>query len=176
MNPPTPHDPELQRVQELLPFHAVGALPDDERLFVERWLAQQGATHPQLLAELDWLRVTAALARENAQELQAEAGLGELMARIRSERAPAPPVVVRRSWLDWLSPRRPALAFALGAVVLAQAVVIGSMLGRDGAEQVPLSGGVVAPSSDVVVFTLSFRAGTSEAAMRALAPRVRLRC
>ena len=177
--PPSPAPaPELQRLHELLPFHALGTLTGDDRDFVEAWLAQHAASQPGLLAEIAWLRLSAEQARALAHEPQAEAGLGELMARIAAER-PAP---VRTSstapgWLrrlaEWWS-LRPALGTALAAVVLVQALVIGSLIQRDGAEQVPLSGGATHPVAGSVVFSIAFKPGATEADMRTWLQRERL--
>ena len=174
--PSTPTTPDMQRLHELLPFHAVGALVGDDLAFVEQWLAQHGASHPEVHAELAWLRTSASQARENAHEPQAQAGLGELMARIAAER----PVPVRATpgfaqrLLAWWS-SRPALGMALASVVLVQAVVIGSFMQREGAEQVPLSGSTTPAVADAVVFSVAFKSGVSEVAMRELLQRAELR-
>lgn len=177
MNTPTnPNAPDMQRLHELLPFHAVGALVGDDLVFVEHWLAQHGASHPEVTAELAWLRRTATQARENAHEPQAQAGLGALMARIAAERpvpVPATPGLAQRLLAWWSS--RPALGMALAAVVLVQTVVIGSFMQREGAEQAPLSGSVTPALVDAVVFSVAFKSGVSEAAMRELLQREELR-
>lgn len=177
MNLPTPSPtaPELQRLHELLLFHAVGALMGDDLAFVEQWLAQHGAAHPEVLHELAWLRRSATQARENAHEPQAQAGLGELMARIAAER-PAParavPSMAQRLSGWWSS--RPALGMALAAVVLVQTVVIGSIMQRDAAEQVPLAGRGAPALVDGAVFSVAFKSGVSEEQMRALLQREKL--
>ena len=149
MTTSTPHaDADLPRVQELLPWFAMGVLTGDEQTFVEQWLARHGTDHPELQAELAWLRGTATLARENAREHAAEAGLGDLMARIAAERPRSASVphgpqgstgwARFAAWvLDSLAPRSPARAFAVAAVVLAQTAVIGSLLMRETGEQTP---------------------------------------
>lgn len=174
MNTPSRPDaaPEMQRLQQLLPFHAVGALAGDDRDFVEQWLVQHGSAHPEVLAEIAWLRVSAQHARELAHEPQAEAGLGKLMARVAAERpVPARASSTAPGWLqrlaEWWS-LRPALGTALVAVVLVQALVIGSLLQRDVAEQVPLAGGTATVAADAVVFSIAFKPGVSEAQVRTL--------
>jgi hypothetical protein len=177
---PTGPDAELPRVQELLPWYAMGALVGDEQHFVETWLARHGADHPELQAELAWLRGTATLARENAREHAAEAGLGELMARIGAERSTRPltqPSLENNAsvgqrvlaWLaDVLAPRRPALALGVAAVLLAQAVVIGSLLTNEPSEQRALSGNQQTAIKDAVIFTVAWRSDAREADIRAL--------
>ena len=87
---PADTDPEssLAQVREWLPWFAAGGLAPDERQFVQTWLARQGPQHPELAAELEWLRCTAAQVRELAdvQRPAPESGLAELMARIGAER------------------------------------------------------------------------------------------
>ena len=188
MNPSTPlADADLPRVQELLPWFAMGALTDDDQTFVEQWLARHGTDHPELQAELAWLRGTATLARENAREHAAEAGLGDLMARIAVERplsasVPHGPQGSTRwarfaAWvLDSLAPRSPARAFAVAAVVLAQTVVISTLLMRETGEQAPLSGASVGATvgtsvgalQGMALFTVAWRADAREADIRAL--------
>lgn len=182
MNTPPPHDTasddsdyastNQQRLHELLPFHALGTLTGDDRDLVESWLAQHGAAHPEVQADIAWLRLSARQARELAHEPQAEAGLGELMARIATERpAPARASTTAPGWLQRLAEwwrLRPALGTALVAVVLVQAVVIGSLLQRDVAEQLPLAGGTATVAADAVVFSIAFKPGVSEAQMRTL--------
>ena len=188
MNPSTPHaDADLPRVQELLPWFAMGVLTGDEQTFVEQWLARHGSDHPELQAELAWLRGTATLARENAREHAAEAGLGDLMARIAAERPQGASLshgaqgstswARFTSWiLESLAPRSPARAFAVAAVVLAQTAVIGSLLMRETSEQTPLSGASVgtsvstsaAATQGMALFTVAWRADAREADIRAL--------
>ena len=51
---------ELDRVRELLAFHAQGVLRGDDLAFVDHWLDRNGRDHPEITAELAWLRSTAA--------------------------------------------------------------------------------------------------------------------
>jgi hypothetical protein len=168
-------EPALERVRELLPLHVAGVLQGPERAFVEQWLQQHADAHPDITAELAWLRTTAAQARANAEEWGSEAGLGELMARIEAERrlaaSQAAAAAAPASWLAWLgllAPRRPALALGVAAVVLTQAAIIGSLLTRAPAEQEPLAGGVAVPLRDSVVFSIAFKPGAREAELRTL--------
>ncbi len=192
MNTPAPAlDADLPRVQALLPWFAMGVLTGEDQAFVEQWLAAHGADHPALQAELAWLLGTATLARENARHTAnkhaAVAGLGDLMARIAAERPSSAslPLMARTgpqgltwlarctAWLaDNLAPRRPAMALAVAAVVLAQTVVIGTLLTRENSEQAPLSGPSVGTSlgatQGMVLFTVAWRADAREADIRAL--------
>ncbi len=170
------------QVLELLPWFAAGTLAPDERQFVDAWLARHGAQHPAMVAELTWLRRSAAQARElaQAQAPAPEAGLSELMARIGAERGPAAPAAPGAlqpfgrqfsQWLAELLAPRPALAFGLVAVMLLQVAVIGSLMTREPAEFVPL-GGPNAPVgsavADDVVLSVAFSASAREAEIRAV--------
>ena len=169
------------QVRELLPWFAAGTLAPHQRQFVDAWLARHGAQHPALVAELSWLRRSAAQARElaQAQAPAPEAGLAELMARIGAERGRAAPAAPgaqhfgRRfsHWLAELLAPRPALAFGLVAVMLLQGAVIGSLLTREPAAIVPL-GGSRAPlgsaAADAVVLSVVFSASAREAEVRAV--------
>ncbi len=169
------------QVRELLPWFAAGTLAPDERQFVDAWLARHGAQHPAMVAELSWLRRSAAQARElaRAQAPAPEAGLAELMARIGTESGRAAPAAPgaqhfgRRFslWLAELLAPRPALAFGLVAVMLLQAAVIGSQMTREPAALVPL-GGNHAPTgsaaADAVVLGVVFNADAREAEVRAV--------
>lgn len=82
---------ELDRVRELLAFHALGVLRGDDLAFVNQWLERNGADHPAITAELAWLRSTAAQLQAQVEvqtllERQSlDAGLSALMKRIQGE-------------------------------------------------------------------------------------------
>ncbi len=162
---PSADDPAaLDQVSELLPWFAAGTLAPAERKFVQDWLARHGDLHPELIAELAWLRRTATQAREVARVSPklAQAGLNELMLRIaRDAGRQVPPaakvkpagngsgkgfgkrpvgllVGLGRGLANLFAPR-PILVFGLLAVMLVQVGVIGKLMLREpAAEQAPL--------------------------------------
>lgn len=188
---------DLELVQELLPWYALGTLDGAELAFMKQWLALHMAEHPDISTELAWLRSSAShlQAEASAQAQQAMAsgpgdlGLAAVMQRIAQERAPEASTQVHptteaqknstRPWLaqlgdriktllnDTLGMRSPAGAFAVFALLLVQAGVIGSLLLQKPAEQQALSGapGVTAPAN-AVLLTVAFSPSASEQAIR----------
>ncbi len=168
------------QVREWLPWFAAGTLAPAEQQFVHAWLDRNGAQHASITAELNWLRRTATQARElvHAHSPAPDAGLVELMARIGAERrraAPAASGAFRpfRLWLADLLAPRPALAFAVVAMLLLQAAVIGSLMTREPAEQVPLGGATsaIGAPADSVWLSVAFHANAREADIRAALAR-----
>jgi hypothetical protein len=200
MNPrPPPTDSmdasELDRVRGLLPWYAQGQLDAPKLAFITHWLENNVAHHPDITAELAWLRSTASTlqAQRQAQAPSPEQGLSALMQRIAQERtatgvaagagtAAATPAPARRpplhsapplaervaQWLaDALGLRSPVMAFGLAAVVLAQAGVIGALLLGTPAEQAPLAGaGSASAPAGQVLLTVAFSPSAAEQAMR----------
>lgn len=178
---------DRQRVRELLPWYAQGSLSPPDQAFVERWLDSGAAAHEEK-AELEWLRRTAAQlqAEPAASPALAEQGLDALMRRIHQEQragADAPtaqpdrrPVDGSADWREWLhrlwpGGARPSLVLAsvLGAVAIVQAVWIGALLQSAPTSLESLGGPSGAPAgrADVVLLTVAFAPGSTEAAMRA---------
>lgn len=83
---------EPDRVRELLAFHAQGVLRGDDLAFVNQWLERNGADHPAMMAELAWLRSTAAQLQAQVEvqtpfeKQSSDAGLSALMKRIALEK------------------------------------------------------------------------------------------
>ena len=177
---PSADDPAaLDQVSELLPWFAAGTLAPAERKFVQDWLARHGDQHPEVIAELAWLRRTATQAREvsRVNPKLAQAGLNELMLRIardagRQVSAPAKIKVkpggvgsgggmgkrpvglfgrLAQGLANLFTPR-PVLVFGLLAVMLVQAGLIGNLMLREPvAEQAPLGGETVSPIKPIAV-------------------------
>jgi hypothetical protein len=194
MNPrPPPTDSmdasELDRVRSLLPWYAQGQLDAPELAFMTHWLENNVAHHPDITAELAWLRSTASTlqAQSQAQAHSPEQGLAALMQRIAQERTavgdttatPAParrtpvhnePTLAERitEWLtNTLGVRSPAMAFGIAAVVLAQAGVIGALLLSTPAEQAPLAGaGSTSAPAGQALLTVAFSPSATEQGMR----------
>lgn len=195
---------QLDRVRELLAWHAQGALTGQDLAFMRQWLEANLANHPEIAAEMAWLRNTAGQlqAQVQAQSRLAQqsetSGLNTLMQRIALEKAGnaknlagnnapnqdpptsnsrvRPQADIQVAWGDriavWLKDvlgvRSPALALGVAAVVIAQAGVIGALLLKAPASQVPLSGAAsnIATSADKVFLTVAFNPMASELALR----------
>ena len=182
---------DLDRVREMLVWYAQGALPEHDRAFVETWLERHVANHPDIAAELAWLRSASGLlqaqARTEAHNAAPEldAGLSALMQRIAldkprveaaSRTARAPGLLTR--WVQWLdgllgAPGRgmPAMAMGIGAVLVLQTAVIAHLMQAAPAEQAPLSG--AAPiglplAGGYTVLTVAIEPTANESALRAL--------
>ena len=87
---------QLDRARELLAWHAQGVLTGQDRAFMDQWLETNVADHPQIAAELAWLRSTAAQLQAQVQaqariaQQSENAGLNTLMQRIALEKAGNP--------------------------------------------------------------------------------------
>jgi hypothetical protein len=83
---------ELDRVRELLAWHAQGVLTGPELAFMDQWLKANLANHPEVAAELAWLRNTAEQLQAQIQvksslaQQSENAGLNTLMQRIALEK------------------------------------------------------------------------------------------
>lgn len=92
---------ELDRVRELLAWHAQGVLTGQDLAFMDQWLEANAANHPEIAAELAWLRNTAGQlqAQVRAQSRLAQqseyAGLNTLMQRITFEKTAGPENLAR---------------------------------------------------------------------------------
>ncbi len=183
---------ELERVRELLPWHVRGALEDEERTFMESWLAENLAQHPDIEVEMAWLKKTANQLQHLAQPepALAEAGLKALMQRIeldkeaqgaQSRKATVvhrPPLADRiTGWVTaLLGVRLPALALSLTLVLIVQIGVIGALIFTEPASQA-LLGSASAPMSaqpGQVLLTVAFKPTASEAAMRGVLANAQL--
>lgn len=183
---------ELERVRELLPWHVRGALEDEDRSFMELWLAENLSKHPDIEAEMAWLKKTASQLQQLAQPepALAEAGLKALMQRIDLDKgepgapsratalAPSTPLAERiTGWVTaLLGVRLPALALSLTFVLVVQIGVIGALVFTTPASQVPL-GSASAPISALpgqVLLTVAFKPTASEAAMRGVLANAQL--
>lgn len=183
---------ELERVRELLPWHVRGALEDEERTFMELWLAENLSKHPDIEVEMAWLKKTANQLQHLAQPepALAEAGLKALMQRIELDKEAQdaqsrqatvvhrPPLADRiTGWVTaLLGVRLPALALSLTLVLIVQIGVIGALIFTEPASQAPL-GSASAPMSALsgqVLLTVAFKPTASEAAMRGVLANAQL--
>lgn len=156
----------------LLPWYAAGTLDDDERRRVERFLEENPDQVAHLRAVEEELEGTRALNR--ALPAPGPGSIDAILAEVRREegRAPAGPATSRTAvsrgfggllaaiggWLDALSPPVRGLAVAaLVLVAVAQAGVIGALVGTEPASQAEFrtaTGDATAPApaeADVLV-------------------------
>jgi hypothetical protein len=115
-----------QRFDELLPFYANGTLGDEDRAWVDRYLAE----HPESRAELDWYRSLSQRLRDSAPAVPETIGLAKAMTLIRGDR---PTFAERVSSFFGAFGLRPATAFAGLAIFALQGGVILNLL--DSAEE-----------------------------------------
>lgn len=168
MNNDTKHpgDTGEQDVRELLPWYVNGTLDDSEHGTLESHLQQW----PHLRGEVTWLtqlrQQIGAQRHDLATQPVAGAGLDTLMALIRAEQS-GKVVPLRVKQAAWLAAPRwvPAVMGLAASVILAQAVVLGSLLNRPGDTQLaPLSGG--ATTTTGALLQLTFKPTATEARMR----------
>lgn len=192
--------PDLSReeVQALLPWYAAGSLGADDSRRVADWLAREGANDSELLAELDWLRLTAQQVKSEAQARlpAANQGLETLMQRVRQEAvvqgtqaAPPAPAPQSRAAVDavghspwqalwqWLRKASPQRSLGLAGLALAQAAVIVVLAQRpadapDGG-QTPLSDPRLPALADSVLLQVTFAPTATEAQVRAALQQAR---
>jgi hypothetical protein len=166
------------RFDELLPFYVNGTLADADRGWVEDYLRE----HPQARAEAQWYESLQGRLREDVPAVSSEVGLERALGRIRREgptpataRRPAAPSLLERlrERLGALLPRpavlRPVFVGAL-AVVVVQAIVIGSLLGQreDESSELRALRGSVLESNRGPFLKVSFRPDAREADIRML--------
>jgi anti-sigma factor RsiW len=157
--------PDETHIRELLPWYVNGTLDENRHGTLESHLVQW----PHLRAEVAWLtrlreQVRAPLYDRTVQP-SASAGLDTLMSRIHAEQSGK--VVPLRS----MQPVRaavprwfPAAMGIAASIILAQAVVLGSLVGQSGRDTLaPLSGGTAAAGT---LLQMTFKPTATEARMR----------
>lgn len=157
--------PDETRVRELLPWYVNGTLEGSDEGKLESHLAQW----PHLRAEVAWLRRLREQVREplydSLVQPSASAGLDALMARIRAEQSGKvvplrPAQTTRRSAPRWF----PAAMGLAASIILAQALVLGLLVGQPGKDALaPLSGGAAVAGT---LLQMTFKPGATEARMR----------
>ncbi len=136
-----------EEIEMLFPWYATGQISEDDRVRVERYLDEHPEARGQLALVREEMEATDAMAE--ALGTPRAGALGRLLAEIEAQdgpaiaRAKAPSLAERLSaWLPTFE--SPALQFAAAAaaiVIVAQAVVIGALVGRgDGARYETASG------------------------------------
>lgn len=155
-----------QELRELLPWYVNNTLDASTRRDVDALVERS----PLVRGEVIWLRTVRSQirqARVQADRRSPSAGLDTLMALICGEGSgKVLPLRVRLN--AWLAlPRRFSLPVGLAAVVvLTQAAVIATLLGRPSQEQLnPYSGGV---AMDGQLLQVTFKPQTTEAQIRGL--------
>lgn len=165
MEPTASHD--RRRFDELLPWYVTGALADDDRRWVEAWLA----SHPEAQAALDWHRTLAKVVDERESAAPADVGWAGLASRLAADRTPAPrratPGLGERVYAWWAGIAK-APGFALAALAIAvQTVVIGVLVqrGPSDSEYATVRGGAAATE---LLLQVRFRPDATEQDLRVL--------
>lgn len=173
--------------REMLAWYAVGALSQDENEWMIGYMASVSSdTFASFQAETVWLRSAAQLVAADPVPLAPlEAGLRTLMQRIADEHVDDRADTMKRpraAWqpLRWVlrerfdvfkdraTLRATFAAWIVVAVVAVQAAVIGALLHRQPAEQLPLSGKASAETAGRVTLVVAFRADVTESRLREL--------
>ena len=158
-------------LRELLPWYVNGTLDASTRRDLEWHLARL----PNLSAEVAWLRKLRSQIRNQLRmdldQKSASTGLDTVLALIHGERAGK--VLPLRSriaaWAD-LSRRLPAVMAVAAAVLLAQAVILGSLLTeQDSGQIMPMSGG---GEMNTPLLQLTFKPQATELQIRAALAKV----
>ncbi|MBI3154140.1 MAG: hypothetical protein HYZ20_01885 [Burkholderiales bacterium] len=150
-----------ERFEELLPWYVNGTLGDEDRAWVEDYLARD----PQARAELEWQQSLRSRMLEGAPRVPETIGLAKAMKLIRGDRP---------TWSERLSAffagfgMRPATALAAFAIVAVQGGVIVGLLGdaRDDAQEIRALRAVQADEGPLL--KLAFAPDTPEADIRML--------
>ena len=157
--------PDEAQIRELLPWYVNGTLDESRYGQLELHLAQW----PHLRAEVAWLTQLRKQLREplydRTVQPSASAGLDTLMSRIHAEQS-GKVVPLHSKQPGWAAAPRwfPAAMGLAASIILAQAVVLGSLIGQPGRDTLaPLSGGT-APTGTLLQMT--FKPSATEARMR----------
>lgn len=126
------------RFDELLPWYLNGSITDADRLWFEKYLNAHSDAQRALKSEIS-LR---SAIREGTESVASDAGLAQLLQRIGASRPAMTPGFAQR-WRKWLVDVRngkgslsigPGFAVA-ATLLLAQAGIIGALLGRANVEE-----------------------------------------
>jgi anti-sigma factor RsiW len=112
-----------ERFAELLPWYVNGSIDATDRAWVDRYLSE----HPDARAELSWYQSLQTRIRESVPAVPATIGLSKAMNLIRGDK---PTFVERISALFGGVALRPALTYALLAVVVVQGGFMASMFNQ----------------------------------------------
>lgn len=163
------NSPEIDEAEMLLPWYATGELSEQDMQVVDAWLAD----HPDAADRLESVREEMHLTIEGNEAIKAPgvAGLNRLMADIEAEgdaRVQSAGLFERiGAFLGSLSPQAMGIATAacLGLLV-AQAAVIGTLVGDGQGEFKPVTGGEIMPAGPIA--TVQFQDAAPAMAISAL--------
>jgi hypothetical protein len=157
-----------KELRDMLPWYVNGTLEPGARQELEFQLEQS----PQLRDELLWLRVLRSQMQEQKQaqvgSRSDNAGLDTLMALVHAEQS-GKVSPIRKRFGEWVAATRrlPITAGFAAALVLSQAVIIGSLMDRPAPDAMePLSGGTMAAGGQLLQIT--FKPQATEAQIRTL--------
>lgn len=146
----TPLERDPARLDEALPWYLNGTLDEEDRAWVAQALADEAAGKPGAAAglerSLEFDRHVAQSLEQRLAEIPADVGWAGLLRKVREDVVPDPAAARRlaglgggrASWRERLSRfvaplMSPQVGMAMAALVVAQAVVIGTLVGgREG--------------------------------------------
>lgn len=150
-----------ERFDELLPWYVNGSLSEQDRAWVDRYLAE----HPEAQAELDWYRSLSARMQENVPAVPETIGLAKAMTLIRGDR---PSFAERVAAFFGAFGVRPATAFAGLAIIALQGGFILNLLNTAQDEAVELRALRATTTDDRPMLKLNFAPDAKEAEIRHL--------
>ena len=123
-------DKDLQRFSELLPFYVNDTLNQDDQAWMESYLA----SHPELKNEKRFVEHLAKLSKETASPFPESERLERFLNQWREER-PSPSLLQRlKAWLQCPILMPAPVLVAVAMLVVAQSVIIGSLMSDSGQE------------------------------------------
>lgn len=150
-----------ERFEELLPWYVNGTLGDEDRAWVEHYLAR----HPQARAELEWHQSLRERMLETAPTVPATIGLAKTMQLIRGDQP---------TWAERINAffagfgMRPATALAAFAIVAVQGGVIFNLLGDAREDAAELRSLRAVQTDEGPLLKLNFAPDAKEADIRLL--------
>lgn len=147
-----------ERFEELLPFYVNGRISDDDR----RWMDEYLAANPTARAELAFFHSLQSDIVESAPKVPATIGLAKTMQLIRGDQP---------TWSERINAffatfgMRPAMALTL-AVVAVQSGLIFNLMQQEPVDESPFRAGTVVPVQEGPVLKVSFASDAKEADIR----------
>lgn len=161
-------EPDRRQLLELLPLAANHTLTPAQQALLEAGLAR----HPELRQELRWLQTLRETVQAEPLDPMPAGDLGwsKFAQRMAAGEKRTAPHHAPRGWLarlrDWLEPNfMPVLATAC-ALMVAQAVLIGTLLRQDGTYRVAGANAPVAGTAAGVLLHVTVRPTTTELQLR----------
>lgn len=154
-----------QRFDELLPFYANGTLGDEDRAWVDRYLAE----HPESRAELDWYLSLSERLRDSAPAVPDTIGLARAMTLVHGDR---PTFSERVASFFGVFGLRPATAFAGLAIFALQGGLILNLLDEAQDDATEIRSLRASVTDEGPMLKLNFAPDAKEAEIRMLLVKV----